>query len=365
MFVEKLKLFQFRNIRSGEYSFPEQVSFIVGRNGQGKSNLIEAICFLSSGRSFRTAVARELVSWGADACSVFSTVRRASGITDIGISIESGRRKAFINGDKIPSMTDYIGELVSVTFSPADLALVQGGPVFRRQFIDKHLVDVNPRIFRSLMVYARALQHRNALLKQGERNRHMYASLNQILVEEGMNIMQEKKKFVESVNVRAHAFYRELSRNADGPLTMSLQSSVDPESSAENYLSALEKGFDRDLALQSSRIGPHRDDVDIVLGDHGARSFASQGQVRSIVLSMKLAVLDLIEEMRGDSPVLLLDDIESELDRGRMEMLLSILFRRERQVIMTGTELGTRELFEDHGYHVFSIEKGDVTALRN
>lgn len=363
MFVETLKLFQFRNIRSGEYHLPERISFIVGDNGQGKSNLIEAISFLSCGKSFRTSTVRDLVSWNADSCSVFSRVRSTQGEFEIGMMLEQGRRKAFINGNKVPSMSSYMGELTSVTFAPSDMALVQGSPSFRRQFIDKHLVDVNPRIFEALSTYHRALQHRNALLKNGERSRTMYQPFDHILAGEAIKILKEKRAFVQAIAEMSAGYYRELSQGRDGDLRIELVTNVIESDNCAEIVEQLERSLDRDLHQQSTGIGHHRDDLRIILGEHDARAFASQGQSRSIVLSMKLAVLDLIEDKRGDSPVLLLDDIESEIDRNRMEKLLSILFRRERQVILTGTELTTRELFEDQRYHVFSIQNGEVKSL--
>jgi DNA replication and repair protein RecF len=364
VFVEKLKLFQFRNIRSGEYLFPEQISFIVGDNGQGKSNLIEAISFLSCGRSFRTSSARDMATWGTDSYSVFAAVRGTPGSFEIGMSLENGRRKAFINGNKVPSMSKYVGELTSVTFAPSDLALIQGGPSFRRNFVDKHLVDVNPRIFNSLATYHRALQHRNALLKQGERTRALYHPYEEILAQETRAIGNAKKNFIEALNKKSNAYYQELSQGKDGELALTLLTNIPETDTIEDIQKRFDIGFDKDFYSQSTTLGHHRDDVQVMLDNREARAFASQGQTRSIVLSLKLAALDLIEETRGDSPVLLLDDIESELDRGRMEKLLSLLFRRDRQVILTGTELATRELFEDHGYHVFSIRDGQVNILK-
>ena len=358
MFVKKLKLFQFRNLRSGEYQFPEHVSFVVGNNGQGKSNLIEAISFLSSSRSFRTSVIRDLVAWNCDSCSAFATVEGSHGEFEIGMSYDQGKRKAFINGNKVSSMTDYVGELTTVTFAPSDMALVQGGPIFRREFMDKHLVDTNPKVLRSLLVYSKTLKHRNALLKQEVKDRSMYASLDQMLAQEAVVILREKKKLVTQLNSRANSYYQELSSKADGELQIALVTNVVDD--LETYQQLLTQNFPKDAATQSTSIGPHRDDIEILLGDKTARSFASQGQTRSVVLSMKLAALDLIEEMRADSPVLLLDDIESELDRTRMEKLLAILFKKSRQVILTGTELASRELFEDQNYHVFSITNGSV-----
>ncbi len=364
MFVETLKLFQFRNIRSGEYRFPEQISFIVGDNGQGKSNLIEAISFLSCGRSFRTSTVRDLITWNAEACSVFSRVKGVHADFEIGMTLEQGRRKAFINGNKVPSMSSYIGELTSVTFAPSDMALIQGAPAFRRQFIDKHLVDVNPRIFEALSTYHRALQHRNALLKSGERNRSLYKPFNDILAHEAVTIAREKRKFIAAIAEKSARYHQELSQGRDEALSLTLISNVAQSDEVAEVAAEFEQSFERDFHQQSTSVGHHRDDLRAALGDYEARSFASQGQTRSIVLSLKLAVLDLIEERRGDSPVLLLDDIESEIDRQRMEKLLAILFRRERQVILTGTELSTRELFEDQRYHVFSIENGQVSILK-
>ncbi len=362
MFIERLKLFQFRNLKSGEYRFTAPVSFVIGQNGQGKSNLIEAISFLSSGRSFRTSSTKDLISWESSACSVFGGIRGRFGDLDLGLSFESGRRIGYRNGERVKSLNDYIGEFVTVSFAPADLALVQGSPSERRQFMDKHIVDLSPPLFATLATYARALHHRHSLFKSGERRYAHYQPFDSIIIENGIALTAAKKRFVEAINPKANAYYQKLSHSQDGELVLKLVSNIS-DIDASEYAKRLGDNFDRDFFSQSTRTGPHRDDLAISLGDREARSFASQGQVRSVVLSLKLATLDMVEEMRGEPPVLLLDDIESELDKTRMEQLLRILFSRQRQVILTGTDLESRSLFESHEFEVFSIDNGIVNYL--
>lgn len=363
MRVKTLNLFQFRNLSDGLLEFDPAVNFITGDNGQGKTNLLEAISFLSLAKSFRTSTMKEVTRWNQTSCSVFGRVDQAVSEIELGVTVTEGKRKVFLNQDPVSSLTEYMGKLVTVTFSPADLSLVQGAPAGRRLFLDKHVVDASPGVLKKLMGYNRALKNKNALLRDRSVSHELIEPWNILMSECAPAILASRIRFVSDMSARADRYYQLLSGGRDGQLQTCYSASVSRGSESNGqYLEFLRQVSSRELRAGASLYGPHRDELQILLNDREAKSSASQGQARSIVLSLKLAVVDMIEAARGDAPVILLDDVESELDRSRVESLLSLIFSGSRQVFLTGTELALRGLFDDQRFGLFRVSNGLVTS---
>jgi DNA replication and repair protein RecF len=360
--ISALKLYNFRNLANQTVQFGAGANFIIGRNGQGKTNLVEAVNLLSLGRSFRTSSLAELIRWGEKACSVFATTETQSGTFELGIAVERESRKAYVNGDQVEFIASFLGRLICISFSPTDLALVKGSPHERRKFMDKHMVDLNPALMGVLVDYQRALRHKNALLKSGSHDVRQLDSWNELLATAALKIHLGRVDFLERVGERAATLYAAFSES-DGGLSLHLKSSSasgEGPHSAETFLERFQSVRERELALRSTLVGPHRDEVQILLGEKPARAFASQGQSRSIVLSLKLAVLELLEERREESPVILLDDVESELDAGRRAALVKLIYERRCQTFITGTELPSGELLRAGESQQLEIEAGNI-----
>lgn len=340
------------------------MNFIVGANGQGKTNLVEAIHFLSLARSFRTSNIKDLILWGERSCSVFGTLVGEGYDIELGVSIENGRKRTFLNKDAVSAVTDFIGKMVCVGFSPTDMALVKGAPNERRRLMDRHMAELNPAFMRVLVDYSRAIKNKNALLKLGGVKNEEIESWNQILSAQIVIIEAQRRQFIELLEHSAQKFHHQFA-DADGDLTLTLKSSVclEEENLNETFiLDRLNSMVEREKIMKACLVGPHRDDLIFKLAGKDARSFSSQGQARSIVLSLKLGVIELLEKTRGESPIILLDDVESELDSKRSGSFFEIILDQGRQVFITGTELREERIARHPDSAVWYIDNGVVAA---
>ncbi len=354
MQVSSIKFFNFRNLKDQEIIFSPGFNMVVGRNGQGKTNLVEAISFLSSLKSFRTSESKDLVKWGHDSASVFGKVVKSGEEIELGVSIERGSRKAYLNGEQVKVLSKFLGQLVCISFSPTDIGIVKGAPEGRRKLIDRHLVDLNPSLIHVFMDYAKGLKSKSNLLRAGCRDKEAIRSWNRGLAQNGEIILSSRLEFVSELAAITRDKFTYFSPS-DGEIHLVLKTGVTPG----NVASSLENYLDKEIAAQRCLIGPHRDDIDIILGGNEAKAFASQGQSRSIILAIKLAIIDLVESKLGDSPVILLDDVDSELDEGRSNLLFELIIKQGKQVFVTSTEARRKPLIEatkDHS--TLTIEMG-------
>jgi len=339
--ISECRLFCFRNLRDQQIKFSDKNNLIIGRNGQGKTNLIEAISLLSQARSFRTHRNHELIRFGSNEASVFGKVERTHGTEEIGIILEKDSRRAFVDQAEIKPITRFLGRLPSVNFTPDDLEIVKGGPQLRRSMIDRHLVDCHQPLLEHLIAYQRALKHKNATLRSAEANPQLISPWNRLMAVNATALVTARRDFLAKLEVAAQEHHLAFAPQ-DGELRLEwieTATEVDSEPSAEAIFDRLEAAGDRELRLRSAVLGPHRDDLRITIGNIDARHYASQGQARSIVLALKLGLIDLIEKAREESPLILLDDVDSELDNFRSDLLFERIFSGTRQTFITGTEL--------------------------
>jgi DNA replication and repair protein RecF len=245
-----------------------------------------------------------------------------------------------------------VGSCGVVAFSPSDLSLVKGAPAGRRRFLDRHMVDLQPSFLGTLVAYQRAVASKAALLKSSQVDISQLEAWNEILTEHGGKIVENRLNFLKSLGERARVFQSEFAQS-DGDLQLTLESDfVTKEGvvSRDAIIQGLQKIAEREIVMRSTLFGPHRDDVAISLGNSAdgrgidARAFASQGQTRSIVLALTLGVIELMEDKLGEAPIVVLDDVDSELDAPRAKRLFAALGRRERQLIITGTSQPPPEL---------------------
>ena len=365
MFVSRAKVYNFRNLSDQEVTLSPGAVFITGLNGNGKTNLLEAIYLLTGSRSFRTNSASELPRFGGKECSVFGTVSHKHGTEELGLIFSAGERSAQLNGNPLPSITELLGRLRAVSFSPADLQLVKGSPSNRRKFLDRHMVDLNPSYLQTLMSYQKALASKSALLKQQGTSYQQLLPWNELLADYGGKVVDNRLNFLASLRDMAASFHQEYAPS-DGILELSLESDLvrDGQTPKEALLEQLERAAPREIAFKSPTVGPHRDDLKVSIAGVDCRAYASQGQTRSVVLSMKLGVIDLIEGQTGEAPVVLLDDVDSELDAGRSERLFSALLSKPRQLIVTGTAAPSGKITEAPDLQVLRVEHGVVAEVK-
>jgi DNA replication and repair protein RecF len=368
LFVSKLTVYNFRNLHDQSLTLRDGPVYITGLNGNGKTNLVEALYLLSGSRSFRTNAQGELVRWGAKEASVFGVVQNKTGSDEVGVSFSPAGRTAFKNGNALASVSELVGSCAVVAFSPSDLSLVKGSPAGRRKFLDRNMVELEPTFLNTLMAYQRALGSKNALLKEHGVTLEQLEPWNELLTEYGGKIVDKRRKFLKSLEEKAASFYSSFAPS-DGQLKLCLESELvrnGEQLGAERVREEFRRLASREIALRATLIGPHRDDVAITFGGAiDSRSFASQGQTRSIVLALTLGVIELLEETLGETPIVILDDVDSELDAERSKKLFSTLASKQRQLIITGTAQPPAELASGGSTEVQQIRVDGGVVFNN
>ena len=300
--------------------------------------------------------------WGEDAASVFAKLDIAiegGELTrlELGASIQNGKRSLFVNGNKVASLSEFVGRLVCVTFSPTDLAIVKGSPSIRRKFVDKHLVDLHPLLIDDLLSFQRAISSKSSLLKAGVDDDAKLDSWDAVIAGSAARIVNARREFLRALEKQAALVLQHFAPG-DAPLSLKLDSRLlsdeEGEVTPEQIIEKLRKYRAREVRYRSCLVGPHRDDVEILLAGHDARAFASQGQARTAVLCLKLGVIKLLEDERRDRPVVLLDDVDSELDAARVRALFEAVLAEPRQIFITGT--GSKDELPLAGQDVFSLK---------
>ena len=363
MRLESVKLYNYRNLADAELCFGPGVNFISGANGQGKTNLLEAIYLLSGARSFRTNELSELCRWLTSECSVFGSVCRKAYDVELGVAVSGGKRRFFKNNQPLKSATELIGELLCVAFTPSDLSLVQGGAQERRRFLDRFLVALQPIFTKTLLEYEVALKNKRRLLKDGVYSEAMYEPWNRILAQTGRVITSQRMKWAAILIEAANGYYQELTAE-DGRLELNLKNQLlagDSELDEQKIFSELMLRLPQELRAKTALFGPHRDELVINLGSRPARSFASQGQTRSIVLALMLAVVKLLEDKTGEAPIVVFDDVDAELDARRLAAFMRLLFLEDRQIFVSGTQVRDK-LGGGKESALFSVEYGVVKS---
>ena len=344
MFVESVEFENYRNIENN-ILYPEKgINVICGNNAQGKTNLIEGLWLFTGGRSFRGAKESEMVSFGKKQARILLTFYSKGREQTIELSIIGGKRKAVLNDVPKAYISQIIGSFCAVVFSPDHLTLIKNGPEERRNFIDGALCQIKPIYAAMLSRYKKVLNERNSLLKDIPRHRELEDTLeiwDEKLAEEGSAIAVERFRYMNKLTPEAINFYDGIS---DGKEKLQLEykmncdgsSGMERKEIAELMLKALKKRQKEDIYCGFTTIGIHRDDLSVKINDREARNFGSQGQQRSAVLALKLAEAAVLEKEKGEAPVILLDDVLSELDQSRQEFLLRKLDRN--QVFITCCE---------------------------
>jgi DNA replication and repair protein RecF len=351
VFLDELEVRGIRNLKPQRVSFRKRVTVISGRNGQGKTSLLEAIFLLSHHRSFRTSLLRDVVSWADPERSGFirGLVRSAVGSREIRLELDRGRRVLLLDGKRTEAAGQFFGQLRCVTFTPEELQLVKGAPQMRRQYVDRTLALVDREYFANLVQYQRALKQRNSVLgTPAGGDDAVLVPWERLLAEHGRPIAAARSEFLSAIAPSCAKYYRDLcggEPNAGEKISFRYRSDFSSDGemlSQDEILALFEGGRGQDCRLKATQLGVHRDDVEIVFGAEAvsgsARSLASQGQSRTIALALKLAAVEYIGNRSGEAPIILLDDAESELDAARREGLFEFLQGSSSQVIITTTD---------------------------
>lgn len=333
MQIKRLSFENYRNLEKTEFFPAEGINVIHGDNAQGKTNLIEGIWLFTGGRSFRGSKDSELTAFGKKFSRLEMDFFSSGRDQNIKLTISPGKRSAVLNDVPKAYLSQIIGSFCAVVFSPNHLSLVKSGPEERRSFIDGALCQIRPVYAGMVSRYRRVLNERNALLKDIPRHRELEDMLdiwNERLAHEGAAIALERRKYISELSALASGFYDGISSGKES-LELSYRSScdIDEKMSAgelkESLIGTLENKKNDDIYCGFTTAGVHRDDISVKINGRDARSFGSQGQQRSAVLAMKLAEAGILGAKKGEKPVILLDDVLSELDPARQNYLLNKL----------------------------------------
>lgn len=352
MTVTELRLTDFRNYSCAQLQFDPGANLIVGQNAQGKTNLLEAIFLCAVTRSFRGAKESELVRFGAPKYRVELQAQRSDRSVLLAVEGAAGAKRIWYNEVPQKKQADLLGKLLAVLFSPDHLNLVKAGPAERRKFLDLTLCQFYPAYYTALGRYNRVLQQKTALLKSEQPDRGMLDVLNEQMAAFGALIQQYRTGHCAQLGQKAQRIHLALSGGSE-ELTITYQPNPQGMPLSERLLSLRE----RELAAGLCLCGPHRDDFEVGINGFPARAYASQGQQRSAVLSMKIAECEQFSDLFEEQPVLLLDDVLSELDEQRRDYILNHI--EGKQVIMTccdlqhSTSLARGQVFTVTGGRVF------------
>lgn len=362
MWIESISLTNYRNYKSLNAEFSPSLNVFIGENAQGKTNFLEAIYFLSLTRSHRTRTDKELIYFEENDAKLTGVVNCVNGKNSLDITLTNQGRTTKVNHLKQARLSDYIGTMTVILFAPEDLQLVKGAPALRRKFIDIDLGQIKPLYLSDLSIYNHILKQRNSYLKASQQIDETFLDiLDEQLVQYGSRVMQHRFEFINDLEKEASKHHFRISNQLE-TLRLNYLSSVSFTNKVDifvNFLEQLKKSRSRDIFKKNTGVGPHRDDLEFFINDINA-SFGSQGQQRSLILSLKLAEIALFKNVTGDNPILLLDDVMSELDNNRQSMLLHNIIAENVQCFITTTSLGhLQELPED--LKIFHIQNGHVS----
>ena len=354
--IESLNLKGFRNYSDEKINFSKNYNIIYGENAQGKTNIIEAIFLCASGRSHRTSKDSELLNINSNNYSIRLDSIKNSEPLSIEIIHEKDKKKIIrINQVPLKKIGNLMGNLLAVIFSPEDLAVINEGPSQRRRFIDITLSQIKPSYFYDLQQYNRILLQRNSLLKEMQINKSLSNTLdiwNIKIAETAARIMKTRYEFINRLRRHAQNYHSILSSSNEN-MRMDYSSSIeiDEYEDVEKIKDIIIKEFERIKYIEAKRgttlKGPHRDDYEIYINDLNVKSFGSQGQKRTVILSIKLSELQIIREETGEFPVLLLDDVMSELDYKRREILFDCINNIQTFITCTDRDIFNKKEFKD------------------
>ena len=354
MKASNLELYNFRNYEYENISFSDGVNIIHGENGMGKTNILEAVYYFSYGRSFRSG-GKEVIKDGEKEARISLSFENSQRKLESDIKFLSGKRKEiYINEIELKKTSQLLGNFICVLFTPDEMGIIKGMPEVRRKFCDSSIMPLRPNYIKELIKYRNILVQKIALLKSRQ-----YETLdiwNEKLAETGSRIMKLRESYIERINQKAREIQNEISGGKE-ELNLIYNPSVKLK---ENYLEKLTEYKEKEKENLFCMVGVHRDDIDIFINGKSAKNYASQGQIRTAVLSLKLAETEIIKEETGEYPVMLLDDILSELDKSRREFLISKI--KGKQIIITCTDI---ENYFNDNVNIIEIKDGkNVSSYR-
>lgn len=363
MIIENLKSRNFRNYSQFSIQLKKGIHFIIGKNGQGKTNILESIYFLSCTKSHRTSENKNLIKKGSPFFMLETDLLRNDKKINLRCIVSEEGKNLFLYKNPIKKVSDYIGTLNAVMFCPNDMNLFDTFPKERRKFIDLELGKLSKTYTATLNKYHLLLKERNAYLKKENIDESFLEILEDQMIETQITILSQRKKFVDDILKNSSLFYKKLSDD-DTEISCEYVSFVNYDSIENMRISMKEKYLknrERDIFYKQTHAGIHKDDFIFLINGNEVSSYASQGQKRSIILALKLGIVETIYMVSKTYPILLLDDVFSELDEKRRKMLLYLL-SEDMQIFITSTD--KIEVKEKKNITYWFVENGNIKMLK-
>ncbi|MCA1061129.1 DNA replication/repair protein RecF [Rossellomorea aquimaris] len=372
MYIEQLELRNYRNYESIDVTFENKVNVILGENAQGKTNIMESIYVLAMAKSHRTSNDKDLIRWDQEYAKIKGRIQKYNGALPLELVLSKKGKKAKSNHLEQSKLSQYVGNMNVVMFAPEDLHLVKGSPQVRRRFIDMEIGQVSPVYLHDISLYQKILQQRNHYLKQlqtrKQKDQTMLDVLTEQFIEMAVKITKKRFEFVQLLESWAKPIHSGISRNLE-TLEIVYKPSLDVSDNQEwskmvdiyeqKFKDIREREIDRGVTL----VGPHRDDLQFIVNGRDVQTFGSQGQQRTTALSVKLAEIELIHSEIKEYPILLLDDVLSELDDYRQSHLLNTI-QGKVQTFVTTTNVDGIDHQTLNEATTFEVEAGSMKRLK-
>ena len=337
MIIEKIKLKNYRNYDSLEINLNEKLNVIIGKNAQGKTNLLESIYVLSLTKSYLGVNDKNLIKLGNNYAILEADAILNSGPKKFKLLIKDNGKQVIINGKEIKKLSDYVSNLKVIIFSPENIRMIKEGPSIRRKFLNMEISQISIKYVKILMNYNNIIRQKNEYLKLDNKNKDYLDVLNDEIAKLSVEIYLLRRRFLDNINIFIDKIYYEI-MGMQG-LRIRYISNIDyfedKKEMVDRYREKLDKYLEKEMLYKISLIGPHRDDFIFVLNDKNIALYGSQGQLRSVILALKLSEIELFKKSSDDDPILLLDDIFSELDIDKKNNLIKYINDNIQTIITT------------------------------
>ena len=337
MIIKELRIKNYRNYESLDLHFDPRTNIFYGDNAQGKTNILEAIYLAGTTKSHRGSKDKEIIKFSREESHIELSVEKEGIAYDIDMHLKKNRTKGIaVNKVPIRKAVELIGFIHMVFFSPEDLKIIKSGPKERRRFIDRELCQMDPVYMHDLMEYNQLVTQRNLILRNKKykgRSEKLLDTYDMQIVDRGKRVIAARHRFLEELEELVRPIYRHLTGERED-IRIKYEPSVTQESIEEVFF----RNREQDIRLQTTTSGPHRDDMSVIGGEIDLRTYGSQGQQRTAALSLKMAQIELVRQRINDTPILLLDDVLSELDQNRQEYLLESIDHTQTFLTCTGVD---------------------------
>ena len=362
MIIKSLELSDYRNYDSLTIEFCNGTNILYGDNAQGKTNILEAIYVSATTKSHKGSKDKDIVHFNKEEAHIRTNIEKDGVPSRIDMHLRKNKSKGIaVDGQKLKKAADLLGLCNVVFFSPEDLGIIKNGPSERRRFVDMELCQLDQFYLYNLNNYNKIVNQRNTLLKDMYFNPQLRETLNiwdMQLVSYGSKIIERRKLFVDQLNEIIYDIHKKLSGGKE-----EIRIVYEPDVKIEEFEKELSLNQDRDIKAKMTTVGPHRDDFSFMIADTDIRKFGSQGQQRTAALSLKLSEIEIVKKIKNDTPILLLDDVLSELDSNRQNYLLNSIGDIQTIITCTGLEEFVNNRFEIN--RVFHVSNGEVKQMSN